>query len=78
MTPQAEFFLPDALDARTECMSFAVARRYIREAGLIRLNTLEHIIQDGRGRLVVTQAIRQVVTATLRQLSPPCWDGLVS
>ena len=77
MTPQDESLLPDEPDARTERTSFAAARRHVGEAGLIQLDTLEHIIQAGREQLVVTQALRQVVTATLRQLNAPRRDSPV-
>jgi hypothetical protein len=68
MTPQDEHLLPDELDARAERASFSSARHHVGEAGLIQLDRLEQIIHAGREQIVVTQALRQVVTATLKQL----------
>lgn len=73
MSPQDEHPLPEELDARTERASFSAARHHVGEAGLVQLDTLEQIIHAGREQIVVTQALRQVVTATLKQLhaTPP-------
>ncbi|UQN04904.1 hypothetical protein [Deinococcus sp. QL22] len=60
--------LPGELDPREEWASFSAARRHVGEAGFIQQDVLEHIINAGREHLVVTQALRRVVNATLEQL----------
>lgn len=60
--------LPGALDPRAERAASAAARRHVGEAGWIQQNVLERIINAGREQLLVTQALRAVVSTTLAQL----------
>lgn len=68
MTPHSPDNLPGELDPREERTLSSAARRHVGEAGFIQQNVLEHIINAGREQLMVTQALRRVVNATLEQL----------
>ncbi|MBB5363607.1 hypothetical protein [Deinococcus humi] len=64
MPAEEEHHLPEEIDARAEQTLFSATRHHVWEAGLIQLDTLEQVIQAGQEQIVVTQALRQVVTAT--------------
>ncbi|UQN10174.1 hypothetical protein [Deinococcus sp. QL22] len=68
MLPPTTHDLPNDLDPRAERMASSAAREHVGEAGFIQQDVLEHIINAGREQLVVVQALRRVVAATLEQM----------
>ncbi|UQN09508.1 hypothetical protein [Deinococcus sp. QL22] len=68
MTSPTDHNLPSDPDSRAERMASSAAREHVGEAGFIQQDVLEHIINAGREQLVVVQALRRVVAATLEQV----------